>query len=153
MAQVGQREKEPAVSTTEISLRRNPSTVDTTIGVMTWPDGESCLTLEDVVRPGDIFKVKVPGETAIPAGRYQILLTWSPRFGRNMPEVVAVPNFVGIRVHSGNYARDTEGCILTGQTRGDNFIGQSRLAFTWFMWKLEHALKLGQVFITIQDAS
>ncbi len=71
------------------------------------------------------------GITAIPAGVYKVQLNWSPKFKRNMPEVMAVPDREGIRIHWGNYEVCTDGCILVGNardTRGD--VWASRPAFT-----------------------
>lgn len=78
-----------------------------------------CYTLEDQVR--DINKngkfdngeKKVYGKTAIPFGKYQGQVTWSPKFKRMMPLIKDVPEFKGIRIHGGNNIDDTEGCILT----------------------------------------
>ena len=67
-----------------------------------------CRTLEDVVRTGE----KIPGETAIPAGKYPIVLSFSNRFQKVLPEVQNVPDFTGIRMHGGNTTADTAGCIL-----------------------------------------
>jgi hypothetical protein len=112
---------------------REPSTTAATLGSL-WIDGVwHCWTLEDIVRaPG----VKVPGETAIPVGEYGVRLTYSPRFGRTLPELVAVPGFTGVRVHGGNRARDTDGCLLVGAERGDLWIAQSRVALEKVMAKL-----------------
>ena|SRR3990167_4942624 len=83
-----------------------------------------CYTLEDVVR-----KVKIPKETAIPAGRYEITITYSNRFRKDLPLLHNVPGFEGIRIHSGNRPEDTEGCILVGMERGKDIIFSSRTAF------------------------
>lgn len=66
-----------------------------------------CDTLEPPVNP------KV-GKGAIPYGVYDLRLTWSPKFKKMLPLLVDVPNFEGIRIHSGNTSKDTEGCILLG---------------------------------------
>jgi hypothetical protein len=68
-----------------------------------------CHTLEDIVRPDGI---KIQNQTAIPAKRYQIILSKSPRFGKILPELLNVPNFTEIRMHGGNTVNDTDGCIL-----------------------------------------
>lgn len=72
-----------------------------------------CYTLEDVVRSGP----KVPGETAIPAGTYPLLITYSNRFKRLLPLVDNVPGFAGIRMHGGNTSANTEGCLLVADFR------------------------------------
>ena len=82
---------------------------DYTIGRLHIDDVYFCDTLEDTVRD-----VKIYGGTAIPSGEYKVILSKSPRFGRVLPEVLNVPNFTGIRIHRGNTAFDTHGCILVG---------------------------------------
>lgn len=73
------------------------------------------FAVEDRVRaPG----VKIPGETAIPAGSYKMVLSKSPKFGRILPEILNVPNFVGIRIHKGNTAADSSGCLIIGSRLG-----------------------------------
>ena len=95
-----------------------------------------CFSLEDVVRKG----AKVNGQTAIPTGTYNVIIDVSTRFGKQLPHILDVPNFTGVRIHTGNTSKDTEGCILLGQTwtKGD-FIGNSKLAFDSFFDKLKQA--------------
>lgn len=92
-----------------------------------------CHTLEDRIRPAGA--VKVYGETAIPYGWYGVVLSWSPRFQTILPELLDVPNFIGIRIHPGNTHRDTEGCILVGDGIGPDggSIIKSRQAFNRLM--------------------
>ena len=109
---------------------------DCTLGVLT-VDGEwECYTLEDVVRaPGE----KVAGRTAIPAGEYPVTITLSPRFRRELPLLHGIPGFEGVRIHAGNTASDTAGCILVGQTRHEGRIGRSRLALDALLPKIRAA--------------
>lgn len=58
------------------------------------------FTCEDTVRDGP----KIPGATAIPAGKYKVVITFSNRFQRHLPLLLDVPGFSGIRIHSGNVA-------------------------------------------------
>lgn len=75
-----------------------------------------CDTLEDRVR--DLaHEAKIPGRTAIPAGRYEVIVNHSPRFRRELPRLLDVPGFTGILIHRGNTAEDTSGCILPGENR------------------------------------
>jgi hypothetical protein len=118
------------------TLKRTTFTEHSTVGEL-WRDGvRLCYTLEDFDRDMTkdwmlyiILKTKVPHETAIPRGTYDLLVTDSVRFKKPMPLVAGVPGFEGIRIHSGNSDADTDGCILVGETAGHDFISQSRLAF------------------------
>ena len=133
----------------ELLVERRWPTAESTIGTLL-VDGEvECLTLEDQVRPRDA--PKVPGKTAIPAGRYEVRVTYSNRFKCALPLLLNVPNFEGIRIHAGNTAADTEGCILVGQERGLNTILRSRAALADLLPKIQAALREGYVFITLVD--
>lgn len=95
-----------------------------------------CFTLEDVVRDA-----KIPGETAIPAGTYEIALHVSPHFaGRTFPILNGVPGFEGVLIHSGNIAADTRGCILVGDILGLDRVAQSRVAYDRLFPKIKAAL-------------
>lgn len=102
-----------------------------------------CYTLEDAVRAE-----KIPGVTAIPYGTYRVILNESQRFKRVMPLLLDVPNFTGVRIHSGNTATDTEGCLLVGMTRSIDAVHDSRRAFESLMARLEAAVA-GRELITI----
>lgn len=72
-------------------------------------------TLEDPYRhlQGDITK-KVPEDTCIDNGTYEVIVDYSNRFKKELPHILNVPCFEGIRIHGGNTAANTEGCILVG---------------------------------------
>lgn len=112
-----------------------------------------CFTLEDVDRRLEEGGEKIHGETAIPLGTYAVILDESKRFGRIMPHVLNVPQFSGIRIHSGNTAQDTEGCLLLGTVRGKDSVLNSRVAYQGFFEKLKEALDNGEsVSITYERA-
>lgn len=98
-------------------LQSGPSGRKSTTGEIFIDGLYQCFTLEDVVReiPGrPVAAWKVFGQTAIPAGHYRVTLEDSPRFGMDTLTVNNVPGFAGVRIHGGNNADDTEGCILVG---------------------------------------
>jgi hypothetical protein len=96
-----------------VYLLRNIYTPVSTIGDLIIKNNLFCHTLEDVVRPPSMPKIF--GKTAIPAGRYKLAVSMSNRFKRMMPLIEGVPNFDGIRMHGGNTAEDTEGCVLVAK--------------------------------------
>ena len=131
-------------------LQRQPSAEGATIGELSIDGQHECWTCEDVVRPPG---VKVPGQTAIPGGRYRVTVTFSNRFQRLLPLVNDVPGFTGIRIHPGNTAADTEGCILPGVVKGTNNVGQSRMAFEPLFAKITAATQDGgECWIEVRDA-
>lgn len=75
-----------------------------------------CNTLEDTVRLLTMEK-KIPGKTAIPAGRYKVIVNKSPKFERDLPRLLDVPHFDGVLIHRGNIPEHTEGCILVGENK------------------------------------
>ena len=118
----------------DLRLSREPSTPSGTYGALYLNGVWQCWTLEDIVRD-----VKIPRETAIPAGVYPVTLTPSVRFKRILPLVNTVPGFTGVRIHPGNTIEDTEGCILVGQDRDMGRVLKSRIAFERLFEKLSHA--------------
>lgn len=133
----------------DIRVTRNASKDGATIGRMTVDGGWICYTLEDTVREplteaSIVGSWKIPGQTAIPYGTYQVTLAHSQHFGRIMPHLLNVPGYEGVLIHSGNTAADTEGCILVGFTTGNNTVGNSRAAFGELFSQIEEAIKAGQ---------
>lgn len=139
----------------QITVYRNEKSPTTTVGELHVDGIFECYTLEDRVRKLDSAKDKVYGMTAIPAGTYNVTLTHSPRFKRTLPLVNNVPFFEGVRIHPGNTAADTDGCILVGTTKiatlgGPTLmIGNSRVAFDKLFAKME---KAGKITLTIIGA-
>lgn len=89
----------------------------------------SSMTLEE------INKKKIYGQTAIPSGTYEVKMTYSNRFnsrewgkkyGGKVPELLNVKGFGGIRIHPGNKAADTLGCILVGKNSAVGMVTNSQ---------------------------
>lgn len=108
----------------EITLKRKYKTNESTIGEILVNGKFMMFCIEDIER-----EVKIKGKTAIPKGTYEVVLTMSNRFKKVLPLLLNVPNYEGVRIHPGNTALDTEGCILPGMTRLENFVGNSKKAF------------------------
>lgn len=118
----------------KITVKRLHKTSNSTIGEL-FIDGKfECYTLEDVER-----EIKIKSETAIAKGTYKVIINQSNRFKRLLPLLLNVPNFEGVRLHSGNSNHDTEGCILVGTTRSLDYIGNSRVAFNKLFKKMQSA--------------
>lgn len=129
----------------ELKVIRETLTEDSTIGKMYINGKYHCFTLEDKVRDEKIKNV-----TAIPKGRYEVIINFSNRFQQQMPLLLNVPNFEGVRIHWGNYSKDTEGCILVGSTKAVNMVGNSRTQYSKLMTELKKATKGEKIFITIE---
>lgn len=128
----------------KLILTRNIFKDDFTLGIITHEGKHICYTVEDAVRP-----VKIPRMTAIPAGEYEIIISPSARFKKLLPELLNVPNFKGIRIHSGNNEHDTEGCILVGLVGTENGVEHSRDAMKVVQPMIQAALDNGEK-VTIQ---
>ena len=85
-----------------------------TIGDLFINDTFFCNVIEDKVRELRTPEDKVYGKTAIPAGRYEVILTYSPHFKRILPELIDVAFFKNIRIHAGNTEEDSRGCLIVG---------------------------------------
>ncbi len=96
----------------DLILQREPSTATSTPGTL-WAGGKRiAYTLEDKVRA-----LKIAGKTAILPGTYDLRISMSVRFKKELPEVLSVPEFLGVRIHGGNTHENTEGCPLVGLVR------------------------------------
>ena len=89
-----------------------------------------CDTLEPTWRDYANGAYKVKGRSAIPEGRYAVVISWSPKFKQWLPILLGGPEFnkqwQGIRIHAGNTAKDTQGCILVGRNQRVGEVLESR---------------------------
>jgi hypothetical protein len=143
----------------ELRLVRQHFTDNSTIGNLTIDgDNLTLYTLEDKDRKLSstddlkaITDIKVFGKTAIPYGRYEVIMTYSDRFKQTMPLLLNVNGFAGVRIHSGNTAEDTEGCILVGYVKDvlHERIQNSRAAIAELYMLINEKIKTEKVFINI----
>lgn len=85
--------------------------------------------LKDEMTEKEILKLKVKGETAIPTGIYHVYLTYSPKYKKQMPLIDGVKGYSGIRIHSGNTSKDTEGCLIVGKNKEVGKVLESRKTY------------------------
>lgn len=133
----------------ELLVQRIAKKSDYTIGRLFVDGRYVCDVLEDRVRePG----VKVPGETAIPAGRYRVIVNVSPKFKRELPRLLDVPGFEGILIHAGNSARDSSGCLLPGENTQKGRVLNSRKHEARLTGMIKEAIGRGEeVWIEIEN--
>jgi len=143
----------------ELKVLRREFSGKTTIGELLINDVFFCYTLEDLDRnlyatmtKQEIETNKVYGKTAIPYGKYEVVMTWSNKFKCVMPLVNNVPGYLGIRIHKGNSEVDTLGCLLVGMKKSVDKISNSTDAFNKLYKLLEEACKNGKVWITYEKA-
>ena len=129
----------------EIKVIRFYKGKDYTIGRMLIDGNYTCDVLEDKDRGlsdsmtiEEIKKKKVYGETAIPTGKYKVVLDYSPKFKKILPHVLDVKGFEGIRIHSGNDKEDTFGCLLVGYNRQKGKVLNSRNALAQVLTLMRH---------------
>jgi len=110
-----------------------------------------CDTLEPTWRDYANGAYKVKGRSAIPEGRYAVVISYSPKMKQWLPILLGVPKFEGIRIHAGNTAKDTEGCILVGKNREVGKVLDSRIWVHRLKQKIVEAKSRGEaVWITIR---
>lgn len=114
----------------KIKVVRDVITPSFTLGEIFINGSPLGYTVEDTDRKLESGGVKVKTKTAIPRGEYEVIVSYSPKYKRYMPEVLNVPQFSGIRIHSGNTPSDTEGCIIVGAYRDEDkgVVSESRKA-------------------------
>lgn len=136
------------MSQREISftLKRIAKNPEYTIGRLFIEGSYFCDTLEDSIK-----KIKISGKTAIPKGRYRVIMSDSFKYNKRMPELLDVPNFSGIRIHAGNTAEDTQGCILVGKNTIKGKLTNSRATRDALYGRIELYLASGNIiYITIE---
>jgi len=141
----------------ELELTRSVKTNKSTIGELTVNEVFECFILEDKDRGlrkdmpiSELIVMKIKTRTAIPTGRYEIVVSFSDKFQKMLPLLLDVPAFAGIRIHPGNTDANTEGCLLPGKTKSPDMIGSSRVAFTALFDKIKAALQREKIFITVK---
>lgn len=123
----------------KLLLVREPSGDSCTHGKLYVNGVFECFTLEDKDRKLESGGGKIYGQTAIPRGSYEVIINFSQRFKRDLPLLLNVAGFSGVRIHAGNTSEDTEGCILVGSSRGDQRVNNSRVAFNKLFDQLDEA--------------
>lgn len=129
-----------------LRLERGYQTGDYTPGTLL-AGGHVFFTCEDIEREvagKPVNEWKIMGRTAIPRGRYRVILSLSQRFKKVLPLLLDVPGFTGIRIHAGNTAADTDGCILVGMERGMGGVLKSRDAMDKLQGMIAAALSRGE---------
>ena len=116
-----------------LELKRKALLPEYTIGALFVNGKLFCNTLEDTVRDlnqdgdlNDAGEGKVYGQTAIPYGTYEVVITYSNRFKKQLPLLENVKGFEGIRIHPGNTKEDTHGCILVGVNSQKGMVTESK---------------------------
>ncbi len=114
-----------------------------------------CDTLEPTWRDYAYGAYKVKGRSAIPEGRYAVVISWSPKFKMWLPILLGGPEFnkqwQGIRIHAGNTAKDTQGCILVGRNQRVGEVLESRKWLYELKQKIVEAKGRGEaVWLTIK---
>ena len=140
-----------------IILNRIAKKAKYTIGKLYINDQCFCDTLEDTDRgltqsmtEQQIKSKKVYGETAIPTGTYKVIISYSNKFKKQMPLLLNVPGFAGIRIHSGNTEKDSLGCILVGKNKAVGKVLESRDTYSKLFSILQEADKKETIKITIK---
>jgi hypothetical protein len=136
----------------EIKVERLPSHNGWTQGHLSIDGAFVCFTCEDEIREvagQPVEKWKVYGQTAIPAGRYRVIVDHSDHFQRDLPHILDVPGYTGVRIHVGNFAKDTDGCLLPGENTCETGVTHSTSAFARVFGYIANALaRSEEVWIT-----
>jgi hypothetical protein len=144
----------------ELILERKIHNPDSTEGNLYVNRKWFCHVIEDKIRakPGKWNKkLKVYAKTAIPYGTYPVMVTWSPKFRRQLTAILNVPDFEGIRIHSGVNERSSAGCPIISYINDDgpkgikNAVINDPKAMNDLVKLVEKAQKTEKVRIDIVD--
>jgi hypothetical protein len=136
----------------KMKLIRKTTNAKSTEGRLYVNDVFECFTLEDADRYLEKGGVKIQNKTCIPRGIYEVVWNHSEHFDKDMPLLLKVPGFEGVRIHAGNTSEDTEGCILVGALNSkddDDFISSSKVAVSRLYPKIHDAFAVKEK-ITIE---
>lgn len=122
----------------KLTLQRYLFNEDYTMGLLFIDGLYFCDTIEDRYRGQELSKTKVKDETCIPYGVYTVKITYSPKYKKNMPQILDVPYFTGIRIHSGNTAKDSSGCVIVGIKSQNGKVLESRKIYNELYKRLEN---------------
>lgn len=138
----------------ELKVKRLYKKSEYTIGKMYINCEYFCDTVEDTdrglsqnMKNSTIEGKKMYGKTAIPTGRYRVVLSYSNKFKKTLPLLKDVLGFGGIRIHSGNTADDSLGCIIVGENKIKGGVINSRQTMEKLMAKLRGQK---EIYITIE---
>lgn len=123
----------------KLTLQRYLFAEDYTMGLLFIDGVYFCDTIEDKYRGQELKGKKVYGETCIPYGVYDVKITWSPKNKKYMPQIMNVPYFDGIRIESGNTAKDSLGCVIVGIKSENGKVVESRKTYNALLKRLETA--------------
>ena len=142
----------------EWSLVRKFFNENYTIGKLMIDGERFCDTLEDRVRDlkdydhDGKFDNKVYGQTAIPCGTYQVIVSYSPKFDKRLPELLSVPGFTNIRIHSLTNAKQTDGCIGIGENKQKGRLQNGPYYQNILVDRIDEAINNGEkCYITVKE--
>lgn len=141
----------------ELRVKRIAKKDTYTIGKFYINDQYWCDTIEDKDRGltnsmslSEIKEAKVYSKTAIPTGRYEVIWSHSNAFNRQLPLLLNVPGFSGIRIHSGNTSADTAGCLILGENKVVGKVINSKATCAKILPLIKQACLTEKVYITIE---
>ena len=123
----------------KLKIHRDTFTEESTSGELSVDDSFFCFTLEDKDRRLEDGGEKIYGKTCIPRGTYDVVVAFSPKRNMEVPWLKNVPQFTDVQIHIGNYISDTEGCILVGSIKSEDFVGNSKVTFGKLMALMDEA--------------